>query len=523
VLVLATFVIGLREGLEAALIVGIIATFLRSNGRRLTPMWIGVTIAILISVAVGVVLRVVETSLPQAAQEGMETVIGVVAIVFVTGMVLWMATHARFMKRELESAAQDALGDGTSRALAVMAFLAVLKEGFETAVFLLATFQAASNTAAAAGGAFLGVVAAALIGVGIFRGGVRLNLGRFFKVTSAFLVLVAAGLVLTALRTAHEAHWLNAGQQRTIDLHWLAPNGSIRGALFTGVLGIPSDPRVVEVLGWLCYLVPMALILFWPQRHRPGAIASRRIKVVTAGVCVVGAGVLFFAIPAATLDTPGNAPLVDAGGHQVGTARLIAGSTPALVLTSNGTTSRVPLSHPSLGSHAGLSATRYVGHPKATGATPSTITLEKLIAMTGNKLPVGFDPTRNPGPFTAHWSRTATVDVWSYRNHLLDATGRRTQVVTLTGGGLTTPRTMSVTPTDGVTAANWSVRSSYIDQVGHAAQTRDNSAAERDFWRHVVPAGLLIAAVALLAAALWSTRSSSAVPVTAKVPARSAA
>ena len=521
---LATFVIGLREGLEAALIVGIIATFLRSNGRRLTPMWIGVTIAVLISIGVGVVLRLVETSLPQAAQEGMETVIGGVAILFVTGMIIWMSTHARFMKRELESAARSALGDGTSRALAVMAFLAVLKEGFETAVFLLATFQAADNTAAAAGGALLGVLAAVAVGLGIFRGGVRLNLGRFFKITSAFLVLVAAGLVLSALRTAHEAHWLNAGQQHTLDLHWLAPNGSIRGALFTGVLGIPPDPRLVEVLGWLCYLVPMMLILFWPQRHRPGAAASRRIKVVLAGGSVVGAAVLFFAIPSPTLQTPASAPLTDGGGAQVGTARLGGGSSPTLAITADHRTRRVTLSQPAAESHAGLATTHYVGHPQPAGPAPKTLTLPQLIALNGNKVPVGLDPARNPGPFDARWSRASTVNVWTFEGRLLDATGRRTEVVTLTGGGLGTARTMSVRPTDGVSAPNWSVRSSYVDQVSHASLTRDNSVAERNFWRHIVPLGLLIAAAALLCAAWWSTREACAEPSSpAKVPAESAA
>ncbi|MEO7061222.1 MAG: FTR1 family protein, partial [Lapillicoccus sp.] len=123
---LATFVIGLREGLEAALVVGIIAAFLTKNGRSLLPMWVGVVAGIVISAGVGVILKVIESSLHQAAQEGMETVIGAVAVVFVTGMILWMTTHARFLKRDLEASARDALGDGTSRALVIMAFLAVL-------------------------------------------------------------------------------------------------------------------------------------------------------------------------------------------------------------------------------------------------------------------------------------------------------------------------------------------------------------------------------------------------------------
>lgn len=149
---LATFIIGLREGLEAALIVGIIAAFLRRNGRSLTPMLLGVGAAIVLSIGVGVTLKLIEQSLPQAAQEGMEAVIGLVAVVFVTTMVVWMSGHARGLKGDLEASATAALSSGSSGAMVLMAFLAVLKEGFETAVFLLATFSASSNAALAAAG-----------------------------------------------------------------------------------------------------------------------------------------------------------------------------------------------------------------------------------------------------------------------------------------------------------------------------------------------------------------------------------
>lgn len=246
---LATFIIGLREGLEAALIVGIIAAFLRRNGRSLTPMLIGVGSAIAVSLAVGITLKVVEQSLPQAAQEGMEAIIGIVAIVFVTGMVLWMAGHARRMKSELEASAEQALSEGSTRALAVMAFLAVLREGFETSVFLLATFSASTNAGLAATGAGLGILTAAVIGYGLYTGGVKLNLAKFFSYTGVFLLLVAAGPVVSTLGSMREAGWLNAGQQLVAELTWFAPPGSVQGALFTGVLGIPADPRLVQVVG----------------------------------------------------------------------------------------------------------------------------------------------------------------------------------------------------------------------------------------------------------------------------------
>jgi high-affinity iron transporter len=275
-IMLATLIIGLREGLEAALIVGIIAAFLARNGRGLGAMRVGVGLAIAASISVGVVLWALESALPEAQQEALETVIGAVAVVFVTGMLLWMNRHATSMKRELETSAGAALRDGGATALAVMAFLAVLKEGFETSVFLLATFSAAQRSGLAALGAVLGILISALIGYGIYAGGVRIDLGRFFRATSAFLVLVAAGLVLTAVRTAHEANWIVAGQQRTIDLDRLAPTGSLQGALITGMLGVPADPRLVEVVAWLAYVVPVALVVFWPAKRRPSGVAAVR-------------------------------------------------------------------------------------------------------------------------------------------------------------------------------------------------------------------------------------------------------
>ena len=264
---LATFVIGLREGLEAALIVGIVAAFLRQRGRpeALRLVWAGVAIAIAICLAVAVLLQLWSASLPQAQQEGLETVVGSAAVVMVTYMIVWMRRHARGLKRDLEDAAATALTEGTAWALVAMAFLAVLREGFETAVFLLAAFNASGSALAAGIGAFLGIVVAAGIGYGIYRGGVRLNLARFFRLTGLVLVVVAAGLVATAFHTAHEAGWIDVGQAQVLDLGWLIRPGSTVAALLTGVLGLQARPAEIEAAGWLLYVIPMALFVAWPQ------------------------------------------------------------------------------------------------------------------------------------------------------------------------------------------------------------------------------------------------------------------
>jgi high-affinity iron transporter len=268
--VLPTFVIGLREGLEAALIVGIIAAFLGQQGRRdaLRQVWLGTGAAVAICIGIAIALQIISSDLPQQQQEGLETVVGALAVGMVTYMILFMRRHARDLKRDLEGAAASALAS-SSRALVVMAFLAVLREGFETAVFLLATFHASGDATTSWLGAVIGILLAAAVGYGIYRGGVRLNLARFFRITGLVLVVVAAGLVMTAFHTANEAGWLNIGQTQAFDLSWLVRPGTPLSSLLTGVLGIQPYPVWIEVIAWLAYLVPMLVLVAWPARRPP--------------------------------------------------------------------------------------------------------------------------------------------------------------------------------------------------------------------------------------------------------------
>jgi high-affinity iron transporter len=267
--VLPTFVIGLREGLEAALIVGIIAAFLAQQGRKdaLRQVWLGVAVAVVICIGIAVALQAISSDLPQRGQEGLETVVGVLAVGMVTYMIIFMRRNARNLKGELEGAAASALASGSARALVAMAFLAVLREGFETAVFLLATFDASGDATTSWLGAVTGILLAAAVGYGIYRGGVRLNLARFFLITGLVLVVIAAGLLMTAFHTANEAGWLTAGQAQAFDLSWLVRPGTPVSSLLTGVLGIQPFPAWIEVAAWLAYLVPMIVIVSWPGRR----------------------------------------------------------------------------------------------------------------------------------------------------------------------------------------------------------------------------------------------------------------
>jgi high-affinity iron transporter len=275
--VIPTFVITLREGVEASLIIGIIAAFLVREGRRdaLRQMWIGVAIAIALCAAVAVILRVVGEELPQKEQEGLETVVGLIAVAAVTYMIVWMRRHARGIKASLEGETASALAAGSTMALVAMAFLAVLREGFETSVFLLAAFQDSTDTAAAGTGSVLGLLVAIGIGLGLYRGGVRINLSRFFRFTGIVLVFVAAGLLATAAHTGHEAGWINGMQSQAVDLSWLVQPGTISGSLLTGMLGLQPAPTVIEALLYLLYAVPMTLYVLWPDRLRGRPRRSR--------------------------------------------------------------------------------------------------------------------------------------------------------------------------------------------------------------------------------------------------------
>jgi len=278
--VLATFVIGLREGLEASLIVGIIAAFLAQRGERraLRPMWLGVGVAVGLCAAVAVVLYGVGQSLPFREREMLEGVLALVAVAGVTYMIVWMRRHAYGLKRTLESEAESALLTGSVAALVAMAFLAVLREGLETAIFMLAAFQGSTDPAATGTGAVLGVGVAVGLGYAMYRGAVRIDMARFFRATGLVLVLVAAGLLASAVHEFAEAGLVTALQGRALDLSWLVVPGSVQASLLTGLLGFQPSPTVAEIAIWLAYAVPMTIYVLRPAGARSTRPATSRAE-----------------------------------------------------------------------------------------------------------------------------------------------------------------------------------------------------------------------------------------------------
>jgi high-affinity iron transporter len=184
-------------------------------------------------------------------------------------MVIWMRRHSRGLKNVLESHAATALVRGSTWALVGLAFFAVIREGLETSVFLIAAFQNSLNPRATGTGAVLGILVAAALGYGIYKGGVRINLSRFFRFTGFILVLVAAGLLASAAHAAAEAGVLTFGQASALDLTWLIAPGTVRASLITGMLGLQPTPTVIEVSLWLTYAIVMSLYVLWPHGRTP--------------------------------------------------------------------------------------------------------------------------------------------------------------------------------------------------------------------------------------------------------------
>ena len=270
---LIAFLIMLREGIEAALIVGIVAGFLKQSGHsRLMPkVWLGVALAALMCLGIGYGIHSATGEIPQKEQEFVVGVIGLVAVAMLTYMILWMKKAARSMKRQLQDSVQTALnrGNGQGWALVGMAFLAVAREGLESVFFLLAVFQQ-SPTWSMPVGAVLGLLAAVVIGALIYQGGMRLNLAKFFRWTGAFLIVVAAGLVAGSLRALHEAGVWNHLQEVVFDSSKYLHEDSPLGVLLGGFFGYTDHPTQGEVLAWLLYLVPV--MIWFLHGSKPAAV-----------------------------------------------------------------------------------------------------------------------------------------------------------------------------------------------------------------------------------------------------------
>lgn len=273
------FLIMLREGLEAALIVSLIASYLKRTQRSewFGAMWVGVFVAATLCLGVGYFINETTGEFPQKEQELFEGIVAVIAVFILTYMVFWMRKVSRNVKAQLEDAVDNALQKGKSSgwALIVMVFLAVAREGLESVFFLLAAFQQDVGIAPPIG-AILGLATAVVLGMLIYWGGVRLNLATFFRWTSLFILLVAAGLAAGAIRAFHEAGLWNHFQAIAFDLSNTLSTSTLIGTLLESMLGYQESPSVSEVAVWFIYLVPALLLFFMPVRSQAAAMHTTR-------------------------------------------------------------------------------------------------------------------------------------------------------------------------------------------------------------------------------------------------------
>jgi high-affinity iron transporter len=275
---LVPFLIMLREGLEAALIVGIVAGYLVRTGRGgwMPAVWIGIFLAMALALFVGAGLQLASAEFPQATQEFFEAAVGIVAVAILTSMVLWMRKAARSIRSELHSSIDAALSESGTPGLALvgLVFFAVAREGLESVFFLLAIFQQ-SPGAQGPLGALLGILVSVVLGYGIYAGGVRLDLSRFFRWTGIFILIVAAGILAGSVRHFHEAGVWNGLQTVVVDLGGTLPVDGIAGSILSGLFGYQADPTLGELVVYLGYLA-VTLFLFLrpdsaPQKPRVAA------------------------------------------------------------------------------------------------------------------------------------------------------------------------------------------------------------------------------------------------------------
>ncbi|GAA2147282.1 FTR1 family protein [Nocardioides koreensis] len=285
---LANYLIGLREGLEAALVVSILVAYLVKTDRRhlLPRIWAGVALAVGVSLAFGAALTWGPRGLTFEAQEAIGGTLSIVAVGFVTWMIFWMARAARAMGGELRGQI-DKAADGTRWSLALVAVLAVGREGLETALFLWAATQAGTRDAAGAAastwepllGAALGLATAVVLGYLIYRGAISINLSRFFAWTGGFLILVAAGVLSYGIHDLQEAGILPGLNTIAFDVSGVIDPGTWYATLLKGVFNFSPVTTVLEAVAWLVYAVPtMALFVLGVRRRgaKPAAQARQQ-------------------------------------------------------------------------------------------------------------------------------------------------------------------------------------------------------------------------------------------------------
>ncbi|MEU5434793.1 iron uptake transporter permease EfeU [Streptomyces sp. NPDC020719] len=281
------YLIGLREGLEASLVVCILVAYLVKTGHReaLRPIWIGIAVAVLVALGFGAGLEFGSQEMTFKAQEALGGSLSVVAVCLVTWMVFWMRRTARFLKSELQGKLDAALRLGTG-ALVATAFLAVGREGLETSLFVWTSVHAAGSDSGNTDpliGALLGLGTAVFLGWLFYRGALKINLAKFFTWTGAMLVVVAAGVLAYGVHDLQEADFIPGINSLAFDISSTIPPDSWYGTVLKGVLNFQPDPTVLQVTVWALYLIPTLAVFFAPVGFAKSSGAKKPADVKGEG------------------------------------------------------------------------------------------------------------------------------------------------------------------------------------------------------------------------------------------------
>jgi high-affinity iron transporter len=284
--VLANYLIGLREGLEAALIVTILIAYVVKIGRKdvLGRIWAGVGLAVLLALGIGAVLTFGTYGLSFTAQEAIGGSLSIVATGFVTWMVFWMLRTARDLKGHLQSNIDQHLV-GAGLGLVLVAFLAVGREGIETALFIWAAVQASGQTTFPLLGAGLGIVTAVGLGWLIYTGMLRINLSKFFTWTGGVLIIVAAGVLAYGVHDLQEAGILPGLHTLAFDVSAAIPPDSWYGTILKGTLNFSPATTWLELVAWIAYVVPTLSVFIVKSRpgRRPAPVSPRMAAPASVG------------------------------------------------------------------------------------------------------------------------------------------------------------------------------------------------------------------------------------------------
>lgn len=276
---------GLREGVEAALIVSIICAYLARTGhrRQFPRVFLGAGLAGVLSAVLGVGLYVTVGSFQKPYEQLFEATTLLVAAGVVTWMLFWMRRQSVHVKSELQAAVDRALREGSVAAMAVLAFVAVLREGIETALFLVGQAASADQGApSVVAGAVAGLAVAVLLGVGFYQGSRRVNLGTFFRWTGIGLVFIAGGLVAKAAHELIEISVVTVGNQTLFDLSGILPHepdgGNVLGQFLHVVFGYTATPEITTFVAWFAYIAIVLALFLRPVRRFPTASAPAAVQ-----------------------------------------------------------------------------------------------------------------------------------------------------------------------------------------------------------------------------------------------------